>query len=148
MERRCVPPFVGGGDENGGTIHNPPLNVAFLLLVDDQEVVGVQFDGVSHRDRLNLQPVVEQLLWSSSEQAGQYLHSLCTHTLHYVRLQCVWLSHIWQRRVQPLSGVTTEPTLTLVHSPSYRLCTSPPGTGSGRPRSGEGTLCRPERCRP
>ena len=89
VERRCVPPFVGGGDENGGTIHNPPLNVAFLLLVDDQEVVGVQFDGVSHRDRLNLQPVVEQLLRSRPEQAGQHLHSLCTHTLHYVRLQCV-----------------------------------------------------------
>ena len=48
-------------DENGGSFHDPPLNVARLLLVDDQQVVGVQPNSVPHQNGLHLQTIVKYL---------------------------------------------------------------------------------------
>ena len=95
---RGVPPFVGRGNENGGPLHHPPLNVALLLFVDHQEVVGVQLDGVPHPDGLYLQSVVEQFLRSGPERKR------IITTTHY----CTFLGPVYiQTNLQALHLLST-----------------------------------------
>ena len=54
-------PLVGTGYKDRGSLHDPPLNVALLLLVDHNEMVGVQLDGRENLHRVQLQPVHKQL---------------------------------------------------------------------------------------
>ena len=51
-------------DKDGWSLDNPSLNVPFLLLVDDNQVVGIQFEGISHKHTVHLQPVYKHLLRS------------------------------------------------------------------------------------
>ena len=50
------------GYEDGWSLDDPPLDVALLLLVDHQQVIGVQRDGVLHLHTLHLQPVHKHLV--------------------------------------------------------------------------------------
>ena len=42
------------GYKDGRSLDYPPLDVALLLLVDDDKVIGVQFDRISHIDTIHL----------------------------------------------------------------------------------------------
>ena len=45
-------PLVSAGYKDRGALHDPPLNVPLLLLVDHNEVVGVQLDGRENLHRV------------------------------------------------------------------------------------------------
>lgn len=53
---------MSAGHEDGWALDDPPLDVPLLLLVDHQEVVGVQLDGVLYLHALHLQPVHKHLV--------------------------------------------------------------------------------------
>ena len=46
-------PLVSIGYKDGQSLDYPPLDMALLLLVDD-EVIGVQLDRISHIDTVHI----------------------------------------------------------------------------------------------
>ena len=51
---RGYSPLMSVGYKDGWSLDYPPLDVALLLLVDDNEVIGVQLDRISHVDTVHL----------------------------------------------------------------------------------------------
>ncbi len=73
---RGYSPLVGPWDKDGRSLDNPPLNVPLLLFVDDQEVVGVQFNGFLQIHTLHLQAVHKHLTGPGDTEISVYRRAL------------------------------------------------------------------------
>ena len=62
-----APPLMGTGNEDGRTLLNPALDLAMLLPVDHQQMVGIQSDAITHVNRFNLKSVDKHFTWPGGD---------------------------------------------------------------------------------
>ena len=64
-------PLVRRRYEDGGALHYPSFDVARLLFVHHQKVVGIQLDGIPNLNEFHLQTVEEHLTGAGGERERQ-----------------------------------------------------------------------------
>ena len=110
-ERESHIPLVCRGDEDSGTIHNSPFDMATLLFVHHQEMVAVQLDSILHSHGFYFQTIEEHLFGPGMESDRSHQYSnihvyVHVHTYHEHIKDVHCMLQVWRAGVSQHSRTT------------------------------------------